>query len=559
MKNEAVTKYIGALVDELITGGVRDVIISPGTRNTPISLLFMEREEVNKYLNIDERSASYFGLGISKLKQQAPVIVSTSGTATTNFYSAVASANIMRTPLIILTADRPPYLRGVGAPQTIDQVNLYGSHAKMSVDLDLPTTDDEKISTLRKIVYNAVKVANQEKGVVHLNIPIDEPLVPDLEKVNFTTGRNQELENIEENESIDLKNLQQLIAHKKILAICGMDDSMDYSHELIQLSDNYNIPLIADPLSNMRQCNHHLTIDTYDAFLRFIDKKFEKKLQPDYIVQIGAYPVSKQLYQFIKNLDIKHIVIDGFDNLRNPVDNTILHIKGKPRNVLQEILNSIEHDNDSFFTNTWVNINNKTKRNLNKVLHIDSLFEGKVIKNIQDKFTRGNIFIANSLPIRYFDHFYEKKHTHTKLMCNRGANGIDGIVSTALGVACTSHEKTLLVIGDLSFYHDLTGLLISKTHDIDLIIVLFNNEGGGIFEFLPQAREKHYEYIFELSHGIDFKSIIRGFGHNHVYINSYEDFDKEMTKSMNSKGLNVLEIKIDKKESKRIHDELIKG
>lgn len=543
------TNYIAALVDELYQLGVREVVISPGSRSTPLSMLFCEHD-YKTYVNIDERSAAFFALGIAKEHKRPVVLICTSGTAAANYYPAVIEAKQSKVPLIILSADRPKELSQVGAPQSIDQNKIFGNYVNYYEELALPEENEDMYRYVRVVMQKAYSSSiSDEYGVSHINVPIREPLIPNFEELDFSSGRHiNKFKYVKGNKSIafdvsDFKN-------KNGIIICGGDQYSDYHNEIISLANKLKAPILADPLSNMRNLKSEFIIDSYDAFLKNDDVKVV--LKPDYIIHFGAVPVSKRLQQYLKmhNNSLYYVVNEVFE-YRNPLLSTTNYIEIDPINFVNSI--STRNTNTAYL-NKWLKYQEGMRKKLNSVIYEESFFEGKIIKILQNELPEtSRLVISNSMAIRDIDYFYESCDQKIKILCNRGANGIDGIVSTALGVS-TCEYPTILLTGDLSFYHDLNGLLTGKKHNLNLVIILLNNNGGGIFRYLPQSKQKNFEYLFLTPHNIKFEGLRELYDLNYNKIYNYIDFEKAFYKALKYKGISVVEAVIDSELSKKLHD-----
>lgn len=543
------TNYIAALVDELYLLGVKHVIISPGSRSTPLAMVFCEGD-FKTYVNIDERSAGFFALGIAKETKKPTVLICTSGTAVCNYLPAITEASASNVPLIVLTSDRPYELRNVGAPQTINQNNIYNNFVKAYEELALPEDNEEACLYVRTVMDRAyTKVMTKPYGVVHINIPLREPLVPNFQSLDFSLGRRKYTYNFKEfNRKCDVDN--DFFKDKQGIIICGSDSNVDYFNDVIALSEKLKMPILADPISNFRSFKSKNIIFTYDSILK--NQGLFQQLKVDYIIHFGGIFVSKSLNKFIKfNKDARYFQVASEFSYISPTLSITDYVIASEKNFTKAI--KFQNSNDEYLK-TWVTLQEMYSKTIDNVLSEKILFEGKIIKIMEDLMREGTrLFVSNSMAIRHIDNFYSDKYKkNIKILCNRGANGIDGVVSTALGVSKVS-ENTVLFIGDLAFYHDLNGLLAGKMEGANLVIVLLNNDGGGIFRYLPQSSEKIFEYLFLTQHGLDFKSIADLYGLNYSLIENYDDFRKRFTNAIKSSGIKLLEVKIDSKLSKETY------
>jgi 2-succinyl-5-enolpyruvyl-6-hydroxy-3-cyclohexene-1-carboxylate synthase len=565
--NEGITSYLGAFMDELARSGVKDVVVSPGSRSTPLALLAAEHPDIKVWLNIDERSAGFYALGMAKSKRSAVALLCTSGTAAANYLPAVAEAHLARVPLVVLTADRPHELRDVGAPQTIDQIGLYGSHVKWFAEMPIPEASAPMMRHARATASRAVAVAaSSPAGPVHLNFPLREPLIPDLQSPSLWSGGRQtgltytavsEGRRVPE-EAILLQLAGELGRKVKGIIICGPHDEPGFAEAVSRLAARLQYPVLADPLSQLRSGNHDrsLVIDGYDAFLR--DENAAVLLQPEVILRFGAMPVSKPLLQFItRHPDSRHLIVDEGAGWREPTLLATDMIHAHPIELcdrLYPLLNGQRAERDLSWTSLWLDINEATAKVLQDTGDFAELFEGQLFPELGKLLPpRSTLFVGNSMPIRDLDTFYRSNPHGIRIMGNRGANGIDGLVSTALG-ASSSGSPTVLVLGDLSFYHDMNGLLAAKLHGLDITIIIVNNDGGGIFSFLPQAEvPKHFEELFGTPAGLDYEMAVRMYGGRFTRTDSWEAFREAFQASLENRGLQVIEIPTVRESNVTLH------
>lgn len=543
------TNYIAALVDELHELGVREVVISPGSRSTSLAILFCEHD-FEIFVNVDERSAGFFALGIAKEQARPVVLVCTSGSAVANYLPAIVEAKYSGVPLIVLTADRPHELRSVGAPQAIDQNKIFSNFTKYYEELALSEENETMYRHVRVVMQKAYASAmSKEYGVVQVNVPVREPLIPDLSKLDFTVGREKnKFEYIEGKNIVSLDN--SIFKNKNGIIICGGDAYSDYHKEVLELGERLKAPILADPISNMRNYSKNIIIDSYDAFLK--NDNIKRELKPEFIIHFGQVPVSKRLQQFLalhkESLYIQ--VGEGF-NYRNPILSTKKYINSSPKLFAE----AIQMKNDSReYLYKWLNYQKQMRKQINEAINEEGFFEGQLIQKMQHMLPeKSRLFVANSMAIRDIDYFFSAKDQKVKVLCNRGANGIDGTISTALGVS-TSNKLTVLLIGDLAFNHDLNGLLIGKTHKLNLIIILLNNDGGGIFRYLPQSKEKHFEHLFLTPQGINFEGVKTLYNTMYFKPEDCKAFEEDFNKALTLEGIKVIEAKFDLELSKLLHD-----
>lgn len=542
-------EYVAVIVDELSRLGVEDAVLSPGSRSTPLSMWFCEHLEFQTYLNIDERSAAFFALGIAKKKQRPVVLVCTSGSAAAHYLPAVIEAKYSRIPLIILTADRPAELQNVGAPQTIDQYKIFGEFLNYFEELSIPDNENRFVYPRIVIQKAFLKCTGLIAGPVQINIPLREPLVPVLNVDYFAAGRLPHKIKIETGQlRIDFND--SFFENKKGMIVCGAQACMKNPEKIIALGRRLKAPVLADPLSNMRQFEDEVIIDTYDSFLKNASAKEE--LSPSYILMFGQAPVSKRLQQFIAlNKNAEFIQVDAADEYRNPSLTTTFFVQADPDIFADQIVYQNEEDS---YLRSWQYWQNIMKSKLTAVKRERKIFEGRIVQLLQDVLPDGSCLVsANSMAIRDLDYFWRSRSKRIQILCNRGTNGIDGTISTALGIAANG-QPTVLLTGDLAFFHDLNGFLVGKMHQLNLTVVLLNNNGGGIFQYLPQKGERHFDYLFTTQHDLQFNGLEVLYGIHYYRILDYADFEQKLCTSLTSQGIHVIEVYIDQEESWALHE-----
>ena len=548
---ESLTAYLAAFVVELVQTGIKDVVVSPGSRSTPMAMVMAEHPELNIHIHVDERSAAFFALGIAKATNKPVAILCTSGTAAANYFPAIIEARYSRVPLLVLTADRPHELREVGAPQAIDQIHLYGQHVKWFADMALPENSNELIRYARTVGARAAAIASQAPaGPVHLNFPFREPLIPKLDEEIFELKerpkgyvqvRNGEL-TISEDEFREIS--QKLNGYKKGIIVCGNIADNKFAQAVTELSTALKFPVLADPLSQLRSGLHPLVniVEAYDTFLRNEDAK--EYLKPDVILRFGAMPVSKALTIFLKeNHQAEQFVIDGAGGWRDPATLSTEMIFCNEIIFCEQLSGLTEPKESTEFLEKWREMNELTKANMALIKDSQMLSEGRLFYQIAEMLPEeATLFVGNSMPIRDLDSFFLNNHKSIKVMANRGANGIDGTVSTALGSALYS-QPLYLVLGDLTFFHDLNGMIAAKLYGIDIRIIVVNNNGGGIFSFLPQSQSpKNFELLFGTPLNLEFEHAVTMFNGNYTKVTDWDHFRELMKQSSDVKGLNVYEV-----------------
>lgn len=573
--------FVGAFIEELVRSGVAHVCLCPGSRSTPLALLLRKHPGIKVWTHLDERSAAFFALGMAKMSQQPVALVATSGTATVNFAPAVVEAYYARVPLLVLTADRPPELRGVGALQTIDQVRLYGSHVKWFTEMALPEGSDEAVRYARTVACRAASIARAEAaGPVHINFPFREPLIPIADgaipagRSGPDWGSNDQRPYVAVTQALrrpdpaDLVALAtELRAGRRGLIVCGPQNDPTFPAVVARLAEELNFPLLADALSQVRCGEHHngWIVDSYDAFLR--SDRIARDVAPEIILRFGATPVSKPLLLYLqRHPDCRHIVIDESENWRDPAAIVSDVIHAQPRAWCEALLAALQPlprpSSQEIWSAGWTVVGQRSRAAMQETLtQTGDLSEPRIFVELADLLPAGaTLFAGNSMPVRDLETVFAGSPKPIRFLANRGASGIDGVVSTALGVAAVSADPLVLVIGDLSFYHDMNGLLAAKQHHLHAIIILLNNDGGGIFSFLPQAdhaeSREHFEELFGTPHGLDFCPAAELYGLTYKRPADWEGFRSAVTQALDAPGVTLLEVRTERGANVALHRKL---
>lgn len=568
-----VTAYCGAFVDELSRAGVQHAVISPGSRSTPLAMLTDAHPHIRVWLHVDERSAAFFALGLAKAKQEPVALLCTSGTAAANYYPAIVEAKLGRVPLVVLTSDRPHELRDVGAPQTIDQIGMYGSHVKWFVEMAPPESSREMLKYVRQVAARAVATAKAgPNGPVHLNFPFREPFIPDVEapgiwdggresrqsSIAVSHGRRALLERQLEALARDLQRVE------RGLIVCGPQDSQAFPREVTALAKTLQFPVLADPLSQVRHGPHDqmFVVDGYDAFLR--EPRVVEALQPEVVIRFGAVPVSKALSLYLKkHSPCRQIVVESDGGWRDPLLSVSEMIYADTVWFCRQMTEYVRlrgQTAQSRWIEDWIDLNRVTQRVVREQVSNDEMFEGRVFLELAELLpSEAGLFVGNSMPVRDLDTFFMKSDKAVRTMANRGANGIDGVVSSALG-ASVAYAPLVLVVGDLSFFHDQNGLLPAKLYALDATIVLLNNDGGGIFSFLPQAKhESQFEKLFGTPLGLDYRYTVEMFGGTYILAECWDAFRQGVKEGLQTKGLTVVEVRTNRARNAERHRSIWQG
>ena len=579
--------YVGAFVDEVQRAGVGNVVICPGSRSTPLAMAFAAQPAMHTWMHVDERSAAYFGLGMAKQLRQPVALLCTSGTAAANFLPAIVEAKLAHVPLLVLTADRPHELRDNGAPQSIDQNRLYGTYAKWFVEVALPEATTAALRYIRTIAARASALTQAiPAGPVHLNFPFREPLMPEpmpdqsLPQVAQRDlvawqGRSNNAPYVDVCNAPASAPTATTMAHlvdlvhgvRRGLIIVGPNNDPSLVEPLVRLAQHLGYPILADPLSQLR-CGDHdqaMVLSSYDAFLR-IDS-FIESAQPELVLRFGPMPTSKPVLLYLKRYASSPLlVIDGHDGWEEPTQLAAELIHADPAALCQVLLNVLKQPGGELpasqeWKTMWRDADRITRQTIQAAIQdFNELFEGRVFTELADLLPDDTtLYAGNSMPVRDLDTFFYCTEQRIHTMSNRGANGIDGVVSSALGASAGAgqNKPTILVLGDLSFYHDLNGLLAARLHGLNLTIVLINNDGGGIFSFLPQAAyQEHFEQLFGMPTGLDFRLAVQMYGGQYQRVENWEQFRKLVSRGVHSDGLHVIEVQTERASNVKMHRQL---
>ena len=484
-----------AFVEELYRCGMRHAVTSPGSRNAPLALTLAAQDGIEATSVLDERSAGFVALGMAKASGRPVAVTCTSGTAAANLHPAVAEAHEARVPLVVLTADRPPELREVGAGQAIDQIKLYGTAAKWFVEVGTHEPGRETAIHHRALACRAYwTAAGGRPGPVHLNFPLREPLAPAPEELadGDWEGRpgdrpwTEVREHASAPHSDDVHGVaERIAAEPRGLIVCGPCHE-EVADAVSRLAREAGWPVLAEPTSGVR-CGAHdrsHVIAHYDVLLR-VDE-FAARHAPGLVLRIGDMPTSKPLRALVS--ETSHTVVDAHGAWHEPTRRAelVLHAAAEPTlHALASAvaMRSVEKDPD--WLDEWRRADGKVWA---AVEAAPDGFEGAVLARVEPELPdEAVVWVSSSMPIRDVEAFFPQSPKRVRFLANRGANGIDGVVSSAMGAALATGLPTWVLIGELALRHDAGGLLAARRSGVDLKIVCLNNGGGGIFDFLPVA------------------------------------------------------------------------
>ena len=538
------------LTETLKRLGLKCAVICPGSRSTALTVAFVQQiPHIEAIPILDERSAAFFALGQAKATGKPVVLVCTSGTAGANFYPAVIEARESRVPLLILTTDRPAELRDCHSGQTIDQVKLYGNYPNWQTELATPSVDMGMLGYLRQTVIHAWERCQfPNSGAVHLNIPFRDPLAPIPDGTDFTLDTEDFFSSLIST-PLPITNYQLPITnYQKGIIIAGVAQPQapeEYCRAIANLSQSLQWPVLAEglsPVRNYTDLNPYL-ISTYDIILR--NQQLAKELSPEIVIQIGEMPTSKELRNWLITTNPQRLIIDNYDQNLDPLHGKTTHLRISVTEIGKL---EIEELAKSEYLQKWCISEKQVRKNIdNYFKNVDELIESKTAWLISQNLPPETpLFIANSMPVRDVEFFWKPNNLSIKPYFNRGANGIDGTLSTALGIA-HHQQSSVMLTGDLSLLHDTNGFLIRNKFIGHLTIILINNNGGGIFEMLPIAQfNPPFEEFFATPQNIDFAQLCATYNVQYNLINSWEEL-KDSLKQLPKTGIRVLEVKTNRK------------
>lgn len=538
------TLWASAIVEELARAGVSAAVVSPGSRSTPLTTALARHEDVHVFSQLDERSAAFFALGRARRTGEVTPLVCTSGTAAANYHPAVVEADEARVPLLALTADRPPELRDSGANQTVDQEKLYGDAVRYYKDLPEPAADERALKSVRTTVARALAAAEgTAAGPVHLNVPFAKPLEPtpvegdvpaDLDP-EAATGRDgpyvSRHAGAPELDDTTLRELATALDADRGLIVAGPADPPGLDAEAVTaLSHATGFPVLADPLSGVRFGGHTRVapvIGGYDAYVSADLADAEAFPNPEVVVRLGASPTSKNLRKYLAATDADQYVVDPAGAWREAEFAATDLVVAEPSRLCGRLSRLLPSGGDADWRARWEAADaaafdllagsaaeDRDDGDATAAAAPDAFLEGRVLETVVEELPDpATLFVSNSMPVRDLDRFAAPSTTSVTVLGNRGASGIDGIVSTALGAGSATTDDLTLVTGDIALYHDANGLLALDRCDVDATIVAINNDGGGIFHKLPvEAFDPPFTEQFKTPHGVDFEPLSELYG-----------------------------------------------
>jgi 2-succinyl-5-enolpyruvyl-6-hydroxy-3-cyclohexene-1-carboxylate synthase len=562
------TALASAFVEELARGGVRHAVVSPGSRSTPLALALWRQAEIEVSVIVDERSAAFFALGAAQATRAPVALLCTSGTAAANYHPAICEADESAVPLVALTADRPPELRGIGAGQTIDQVKLYGESVRWFCEVGTHEANDDGLLHYRSVACRALAAARGETrpGPVHLNLPCREPLAPLAVEGGVTATDPLALEGRQGRPltavtTIDLEPspflLDEMAGHIgdaiSGVIIAGRQLDPELREPLAHLARASGFPILAEPTSQLR-CGPHdrsRVISTYDLLLR--DEHFARSVVPDLVLRFGEMPTSKPLRSWLTASGADQIAIDPYGGWNEPTNRAAAILRADPTELAAGWATRLEKE-ERPAPQRWLDGERAAREALQTALTGDEVSEPGLHSALGRAHREGDlVYTASSMPIRDQEAFLPSTETDVTFLCNRGANGIDGLISSGIGAAHASGKPTTIVTGDLGLLHDLGGLAALRDVTTPVRIVLIDNNGGSIFGFLPQAETldtEEFEALLGTPRGIEVEKAAALFDLPYRHLESLA----ELPDALAATGL--IEFKTDRQANVALHRDL---
>jgi 2-succinyl-5-enolpyruvyl-6-hydroxy-3-cyclohexene-1-carboxylate synthase len=542
-----------AFCDELSRCGMQHACTSPGSRCTPIVLSLARNPKIHAWSHVDERCAGFFALGAAKASGRPVAITCTSGTAAANLAPAVIEAYWARVPLIVLTADRPPELRDAGAGQTIDQLKLYGDATKWFFEVGIHDATQERLRWVRSLACRAYWTAlDSRPGPVHLNFPLREPLVLDEPLPPDETGRGGGYPWVQLDRPAPASRFAGPHSFERAVIVAGAGDPDPQSGvALAEFAARARIPLLADPLSGARRGG--AAIAHYDLLLR--DPAFATEHRPQFVFRFGDLPTSRPLRAWLANLaDVAQIAI-GPEPLWQDPDATVgMQVVTPARALLGGVVDAELNAEQSTWLDSWRAADDAAAGAITETLG-DLLSEPLVARKLGEWLpSEATLFVASSMPIRDVESFLAARPDGPRTFSNRGANGIDGTVSSAFGTVAAADGPVVLLTGDVALAHDIGGLLAARRLQLSVTIVLLNNDGGGIFHFLPVAGQRDaFEEHVATPHGLEFAKAAALYGCGYEQPESIAQLRDTIEAALATTTTTIIEVRTDREQNLALH------
>ena len=548
--------FTAAFVAALRSLGLRHVCVSPGARNAPLSLAFAA-SDLTTWVHHDERSAAFFALGLARRLREPVAITCTSGSAATHFHPAIVEAKASRVPLLVFTADRPPELRGIGAPQTIDQLELYGTAVKWFHDAGVP--DSTAPTTAPNLAAHAWTIAGDlPAGPIHINFPFREPLSSPLDAgVDVETPSPPlTMRGPVQPPDAVVTDLAERLSGRRILLVAGAQLDPAFPAALAELARTCRLPIHADPLSGLRHGGHDRSAVVVSSDLLAASGWLATN-PPGAILRFGGLPTSKPLWRWMESHpEIPQVVVDP-SGWRDPLGTADTMVRCDPAATAFALAKALEPAREGWLE-SWTAAEGTVQRLIDERLAAERPLSEPGVARLVTKIATGVVGVASSMPIRDVDAYGISTGSAAHYVGNRGTNGIDGLLSMTLGAVAASSAPGHALVGDVSALHDLSALLTAVRLDLPLTTVVIHNDGGGIFHFLPLADHTPsaaFESALATPHGTDFVAVARAMG---MAADRVEDTAglRDLLESR-SAGPRLAEVRTDREANARLHREIV--
>jgi 2-succinyl-5-enolpyruvyl-6-hydroxy-3-cyclohexene-1-carboxylate synthase len=566
------TALASAMVEELGRCGVRDAVVSPGSRSTPLALALWREPQIRARVIVDERSAAFFALGAAQATGRPTAVLCTSGTAAANFHPAVCEADESAVPLIVLTGDRPPELRGIGAGQTIDQLKLYGSAVRWFCEVGTHEADDDGLLHFRSVACRAFWAAagDPRPGAVHLNVPWRDPLGPEPRPSDVTASRRLALEGRDQGRPLTTvptapaPPAEQLVeavtervrSSRRGLILAGRLRDPGAAEAIAGLAAAAGFPILAEPTSQLRSGPHDRggVVGAYEPVAR----ARPAALTPDFVLRFGEMPTCKPLRQWLAELDdVPQLAVDHTHGWNEPIRTAGAIVRADARALASAVAGALDGTAaEDGWAPAWTEADRLVSEAVSDELErVGEPTEPGLQAALGALYADGElVYTASSMPIRDQEAFLPGSDADLLFLANRGANGIDGLVSSGIGAAAASGRPTVILTGDLGLLHDLGGLAALTDVDVPVRIVVVNNGGGGIFDFLPQASQldpDEFEALLGTPRDLDLGRAAALFGLPHRRIGALADLGPAL-----AAGTGIVEVPVDRSANVALHRRL---
>ncbi len=561
-RGRANLQWSATLIQLLVGAGVRRFVISPGSRSTPLALAVSRNPNTEQWIIIDERDAAFFALGQARESQQATALICTSGSAVANWLPAVVEANHSATPLLLLSADRPPELHHCGANQTIEQQNLFGEQVRASLTTPPPDEIEEPIQQLSPLISTLIRqMTGPIPGPVHLNIPFREPLLPtnpDTVEWNPTLQGAAIGESAAEQSGGDLERLHREIQGGSGLILCGESHYPESFYPLLlQLAGQLGCMIVADPLSNLRWGHERepRLLAHHDALFR--NHSLHEQFQPEWIIQFGRFPISSSVARYLEQYPPQQFITVHYRQLwSDPLSLSTHRVEMEPSRFCRALLNPGTSENSLPADNRILTALERSAAGWKSGERL--LDEHQILQRLRQQLpAETTLFSGNSMVIRDIDSWLAPRRRPLRLIANRGASGIDGNLATVCGIRSTTpaEHPVVALLGDLTLFHNLNALHLAKEINLNLTIIVINNGGGNIFSHLPQSTLPEFERLWLTPTSVDFSAAATLYGIEYSHAGEPDAFEQQLVGALRQSHANLIELEVQRSVSNRVHQQ----